>query len=118
MKAATLTIDALCELIDAGDDSSLPILADALEEAGDARAAGLRDRNYCPGELWSRTVPARSSGGDGSPTQAALAATKCRRPYSPSCRGPVRSNPARTHGRIRGSVTPPAPLLTSPWPRH
>ena len=33
---------ALCATIDAGDDSALPILADALEEASDPRAAGLR----------------------------------------------------------------------------
>lgn len=35
-------IDAFCAAIDAGDDSLLPILADLLEETGDARAAGLR----------------------------------------------------------------------------
>jgi hypothetical protein len=33
---------ALCSAIDAGDDSALPILADALEEAGDPRADGVR----------------------------------------------------------------------------
>jgi len=37
-----LDIAALCAAIDAGDDGVLPILADALEEAQDARAAGLR----------------------------------------------------------------------------
>lgn len=36
-------IAALCAAIDAGDDSALPVLADALEEAGDGRAKGLRD---------------------------------------------------------------------------
>ena len=35
-------IAMLCRVIDAGDDSALAPLADALEEAGDARAAGLR----------------------------------------------------------------------------
>ena len=35
-------IAQLCLVIDAGDDSALPALADALEEAGDARAAGMR----------------------------------------------------------------------------
>lgn len=35
-------IQALCRAIDAGDDGVLPILADALEEAGDSRGAGLR----------------------------------------------------------------------------
>lgn len=40
----TLTFDALalCAAIDGGDDTALPILADWLEEAGDARAAGMR----------------------------------------------------------------------------
>ncbi len=38
-------IAALCAAIDDGDDSALPILADALEEAGDPRAGGLRK---CP----------------------------------------------------------------------
>lgn len=39
---ASDTIAALCAAIDAGDDGALPILADALEGAGDPRAAGLR----------------------------------------------------------------------------
>lgn len=57
MKIAT-DIDALCAAIDAGDDSALPILADALEEAGDARHAGLRrvpltPRKECDGRyVW------------------------------------------------------------------
>ena len=40
----TMTPDiiALCAALDAGDNSVLPILADALEEAGDARADGIR----------------------------------------------------------------------------
>lgn len=42
MTTTTQTITDLCALIDAGDDSLLPILADALEDAGDGRAAGLR----------------------------------------------------------------------------
>jgi hypothetical protein len=37
-----LDIAALMQAIDDGDDSALPILADALDEAGDPRAAGLR----------------------------------------------------------------------------
>lgn len=36
------TISGLCQAIDEGDDSLLPILADELEEVGDARAAGVR----------------------------------------------------------------------------
>lgn len=36
------TIRGLCAALDAGDDRVLPILADALEDAGDGRAAGLR----------------------------------------------------------------------------
>lgn len=36
-------IAALLAAIDEGDDEVLPILADALEEVGDGRAAGLRD---------------------------------------------------------------------------
>lgn len=36
------TIDHLLAAIDAGDRDTLPILADALEEAGDPRAAGVR----------------------------------------------------------------------------
>lgn len=38
----TTDMAALCAVIDAGDDSALPILADLLEETGDPRAAGLR----------------------------------------------------------------------------
>ncbi len=38
----THDIDLLCRVIDAGDDTALPALADALEDAGDERAAGLR----------------------------------------------------------------------------
>lgn len=40
----TLTTDiaALCRAIDDGDDACLPILADALEEAGDARMLMVR----------------------------------------------------------------------------
>ena len=38
----TDTIRLLCAAIDAGDDSAILILADALEEKGDPRAAGLR----------------------------------------------------------------------------
>ena len=44
-------ITALLAAIDAGDDSALLPLADALEEAGDARAAGVRrvgDRRPSP----------------------------------------------------------------------
>lgn len=36
-------IEALFAAIDGGDDSALPPLADALEEAGDPRAAGVRE---------------------------------------------------------------------------
>jgi len=36
------TITGLLAAIDAGDDALLPILADALEDVADARAAGLR----------------------------------------------------------------------------
>ncbi len=42
MTDLALDIAALCAAIDAGDDAVLPILADALEEAGDALAVGLR----------------------------------------------------------------------------
>jgi hypothetical protein len=35
-------IEALCCAIDTGDDTCLPILADAMEEAGDARTRGMR----------------------------------------------------------------------------
>lgn len=42
----TVTLDrdaaALCAAVDAGDDGALPYLADALEEEGNPRAAGLR----------------------------------------------------------------------------
>lgn len=38
----TTTIDHLLAAIDAGDKDTLPILADALEEAGDPRADGVR----------------------------------------------------------------------------
>jgi len=55
MLAATSDIARLRALVDEGDDSVLPILADALEEAGDARAAGLRSaiaRGYAPCPRW------------------------------------------------------------------
>lgn len=55
MTTMTPTIAALCAALDAGDDPVLPILADALEEAGDPRAAGLR---RCVGRS-----PARMGGG-------------------------------------------------------
>ncbi len=42
MTALSLDAAALCAAIDAGDDTALAPLADALEEAGDGRAAGLR----------------------------------------------------------------------------
>lgn len=42
-------IRSLLAAIDAGDDEVLPILADALEEDGDGRAAGLRHK-------WSRRL--------------------------------------------------------------
>jgi hypothetical protein len=41
-------IAALCAALDAGDDSALYALADALEEAGDPRAAGLRAVRLSP----------------------------------------------------------------------
>jgi hypothetical protein len=47
---------ALCSAIDAGDDSALPILADALEEAGDPRADGVRlvvAGRYEPARNWT-----------------------------------------------------------------
>lgn len=54
-------IAALRAALDAGDDGVLPVLADALEEAGDARAAGLRrigDRRpldtWDPMDTWAR----------------------------------------------------------------
>jgi hypothetical protein len=51
----------LCAAIDAGDDSALPALADALEEAGDPRADGLRHvLGYWPG-YWPE--PARDGRG-------------------------------------------------------
>lgn len=37
------TIRGLCARIDGGDDEVLPILADALADAGDVREAGLRE---------------------------------------------------------------------------
>lgn len=48
------TIAALCAAVDAGDDAVLPILADALEEAGDGRAAKLRlaPHLYRPLAVW------------------------------------------------------------------
>ena len=55
MTTMTTEITHLLAALDAGDDSVLPILADALEEAGDPRAAGLRrvgDRR--PWALWDR----------------------------------------------------------------
>lgn len=42
----TPDMSAMCLAIDDGDDSALPDLADALEEAGDKRAEGLR--RICP----------------------------------------------------------------------
>jgi hypothetical protein len=48
MMPTTADIASLCAAIDAGDAACLPILADALEEAGDPRAAGLR-RSKRPG---------------------------------------------------------------------
>ncbi len=42
MITMTTDIRNLCAAIDAGDDSAILPLADALEEAGDVRAAGLR----------------------------------------------------------------------------
>lgn len=42
---ATQDIAALCAAIDAGDDTAVSPLADAMEEAGDPRAAGLRLRH-------------------------------------------------------------------------
>lgn len=49
----TDTIAGLCAALDAGDDAVLPILADALEEAGeDGLAAGLRPRKAY-GILWA-----------------------------------------------------------------
>lgn len=42
MTTTDTTIAALCAAIDAGDDTALGPLADALEEQGDPRAAGLR----------------------------------------------------------------------------
>lgn len=41
-------VAALLWAIDDGDDSALPILADALEEAGDARGQGLRGVSVDP----------------------------------------------------------------------
>lgn len=43
----TRDIQSLCRLIDAGDDSVLPILADALEETGRPHG-GLRDTDRLP----------------------------------------------------------------------
>ena len=66
------TIAALRAAIDAGDDSALPILADAMEEAGEGRlAAGLRhvrDSCYRPygsqgGWSWYYTDPGESRRG-------------------------------------------------------
>lgn len=50
----TMTPDilALCAAIDAGDDTALLALADALEEAGDPRAAGLRS----VGDRWPADI--------------------------------------------------------------
>lgn len=42
MSTMTLDITALCNAIDAGDDVAIAVLADALEEAGDPLATGLR----------------------------------------------------------------------------
>jgi hypothetical protein len=39
---ATDTLAALCAALDAGDDSVLPVLADALDDADDPAAGGLR----------------------------------------------------------------------------
>jgi hypothetical protein len=84
MTALEQSIAGLCAAIDAGDDSVLPILADALEDAGDPRADGLRlvgdrqpERNTwianidadaplqegSPLWLWRRTRPLRARAG-------------------------------------------------------
>lgn len=60
MTTADLSRDlaALTAAIDAGDDIALPMLADVLEEMGDARAAGLRRvGNRSPG--WERHAVGR-----------------------------------------------------------
>ena len=52
MTTTTEDITRLCAAIDGGDDSALPILADALEEAGDPRAPGLRRAvGRCPKKI-------------------------------------------------------------------
>ncbi len=69
----TKDIRNLCALIDQGDDAALPLLADAMEEAGDPRAAILRGPPYIghyipvPADLcaWRETwyYPDRQDGG-------------------------------------------------------
>lgn len=54
----TDTITSLCAAIDAGDDSLLPLLADALEDAGRSREAeGLRLIEDGGGRAWTWREP-------------------------------------------------------------
>lgn len=46
--ATATDIAGLCGRIDAGEDDLLPMLADALEEMGDARATSVRTRGQDP----------------------------------------------------------------------
>lgn len=72
----TLTADiaALCAAIDQGDDEALPALADAMEDAGDPRAAAIRrmtahgprwERDYRPAKCEADRTHARRNGRDG-----------------------------------------------------
>lgn len=56
----TPDITALCAALDAGDDSALGPLADALEEAGDPRAAGMPPAI----DAWRDTRPDWNDGPD------------------------------------------------------
>ncbi len=49
----TADITALRAAIDAGDDSALPALSDALEEADDPRAAGVRRIPLRPAKVYT-----------------------------------------------------------------